>query len=59
VKKVETSSISAGFDEDMGDIESYTPQRKPSLNELPKFVEKGKASEIPEFIEGFKHHRRR
>jgi len=59
VKKVDVSDITAGSDEDIGEIETNTPLKKPSLNELPKFVRKGKASEIPGLLEGFKHHQRR
>lgn len=59
VKKVTASDIVAGFDDDVEEIETHTLQDKPSLNERPKFVEKGKASEIPGFLEGFKHNRRR
>lgn len=32
---------------------------KPTFNELPKFVEEGKATEIPSFLEGFKPNRRK
>ncbi len=32
---------------------------KPTLNELPKFVEKGNATEIPAFLEGFKPNKRK
>jgi hypothetical protein len=59
VKKVTASDSMAGLDDDIDEIVTHTPQKKPSLNERPKFVEKGKASEIPEFLEGFKPHRRR
>lgn len=59
VKKVAASGIMAGFNDDIEEIETHTPQKKPSLNELPKFVRKGKASEIPGLLEGFKHNRRR
>lgn len=58
LKKVDVSSILAGFDDTIEEIEN-THMKKPSLNELPKFVRKGKTSEIPELLEGFKHHRRR
>ena len=33
--------------------------QKPTLNELPKFVDKGSATEIPAFLEGFKPNRRK
>lgn len=33
--------------------------RRPSLNEMPKLVEKGKASDIPSFLEGFKPNKRK
>jgi hypothetical protein len=60
VKKVAPSGIMSGFDdEDTEEIETNSSQNKPSLNERPKFVEKGKASEIPGLLGGFKHHRRR
>jgi hypothetical protein len=49
----------AGFDEDVEEIVTNTPQKKPSLNELPTFVRKSKSSEIPELLEGFKPSRRR
>jgi len=32
---------------------------KPSLNELPKFVEKSSATEIPRFLEGFRPNKRK
>lgn len=59
VKKVAVSGNVTGFDDDKEGIETHTPQKKPSLNDRPKFIEKGRASEIPGFLEGFKHHRRR
>jgi hypothetical protein len=59
VKKVDASGIMAGFDEDVEEIVTNTPQKKPSLNELPTFVRKSKSSEIPELLEGFKPSRRR
>ena len=59
VKKVDTSGNIAGSDDDIEENETNTPQKKPSLNDLPKFVRKGKTSEIPEFLEGFKSNRRR
>jgi hypothetical protein len=58
VKKVDASGIT-GFDEDIEEIGIHTPQKKPSLNELPTFIRKSKASEIPGFLERFKPHRRR
>jgi hypothetical protein len=54
VKKVDGSSIMGGFDDDIEEIVTHTPQKKPSLNELPKLVMKSKASEIPGLLEGFK-----
>jgi hypothetical protein len=33
--------------------------QKPTLNELPKFVDKGRATEIPAFLEGFKSNKRK
>ena len=33
--------------------------QKPTLNELPKFVDKGSATEIPAFLEGFKTNKRK
>jgi len=59
VKKTETSDIMAGFDDDLDDIRVHSSQKKPSLNDLPKFVRKGKSSEIPELLKGLKTHRRR
>ena len=59
VKKTEVSDIMAGFDDAIEEIETNTLLKKPSLNELPKFIRKSKASEIPTFLEGFKPHRRR
>ncbi len=59
VKKVTASSIIDEFDEDMGEFVTHTPQKKPSMNELPTFVRKSKASEIPGLLGGFKPHRRR
>jgi hypothetical protein len=59
VKKVAPSGIMAGFDEDIEEIEIHSPQKKPSLNELPTFVRKGNASEVPGLLEGFKPRRRR
>jgi len=59
VKKADISDIMAGFDDDIEEIETHTPQKKPSLNELPKFIRKGKASEIPGLIEGLKPHLRK
>lgn len=59
VKKADASGIMAGFDEYIEEIETNTPLQKPSMNELPKLVRKGKASEIPGFLEGLKSHRRR
>jgi hypothetical protein len=53
VKKVDASGIMAGFDEDIEEIVTHTPQKKPSLNELPTFVRKSKSSEIPGFLERF------
>lgn len=32
---------------------------KPSLNELPGFMEKSRATEIPRFLEGFRPHKRK
>ncbi|CAG0985384.1 MAG: hypothetical protein OIN86_15945 [Candidatus Methanoperedens sp.] len=32
---------------------------KPSFNELPKFVEKSSATEIPSFLEGFRPHKKK
>ena len=58
VKKVGASGI-IGFVDDIGENGIYTPQEKPSLNELPTFIRKNKASEIPGFLEGFKSHRRK
>jgi hypothetical protein len=54
-KKVDAPGIMAGFDE----IVTRTPQDKPSLNELPKFIMKSKASELPGLLEGFKTHRKK
>ena len=54
VKKVDASGIMAGFDDNIEEIETNTPQKKPSSIELPKFIRKGKASEIPGLLEGFK-----
>jgi hypothetical protein len=59
VKKVDAAGITAGFDDDIEEIVTHTPQKKPSLNELPNLVRKSKASEIPGLLEGFKPHRRR
>lgn len=59
VKKADVLDIMAGFDDDIEEIETNTPVKKPSLNDLPKLVRKGKASEIPGLLEGFKPHRRR
>jgi hypothetical protein len=59
VKKVDASGNMAGFYDDLDEIETNTPQKKPSLIELPKFIRKGKATEIPELLDGFKSHRRR
>ena len=59
VKKADDLDIMAGFDDDVEEIETNISQKKPSFNELPKFIGKGKASEIPRFLEGFKPHRRR
>jgi len=33
--------------------------QKPTLNDRPKFVEKGSATEIPAFLEGFKPNKRK
>ncbi len=33
--------------------------QKPTMNDLPKFVEKGSATEIPSFLEGFKPNKRK
>lgn len=33
--------------------------QKPTLSELPKFVEKGSATEIPAFLEGFKPNKKK
>ncbi len=33
--------------------------QKPTLSELPKFVEKGNATEIPAFLEGFKPNKKK
>ncbi len=33
--------------------------QRPTLNELPKFVEEGRATEIPSFLEGFKPNKRK
>ena len=59
VKKVDALDIIVGFNDDIEEIETNTPLKKPSLNELPKLVRKGKASEIPGFLEDFKPHRRK
>lgn len=59
VKKVTTSAIMDGFDDDIEEIETETPLEKPSMNEFPTFIRKNKASEIPGFLDGFKPHRRR
>ncbi len=58
VKKVDTSGI-IGFDDDIEEIGTYSPQEKPSFIELPTNIRKSKASKIPGFLEGFKPHRRR
>ncbi|CAG0997139.1 MAG: hypothetical protein MPEBLZ_03826 [Candidatus Methanoperedens nitroreducens] len=36
-----------------------THLEKPSLNERPKFIEKGSATEIPRFLEGFRPNKRK
>jgi len=59
VKKVDVSDIKAGFNDEFEEIETHTSQKKPSLNDFPKFFRKSKASEIPEFLEGFKPHGRK
>jgi hypothetical protein len=33
--------------------------QRPSLNNMPKFVEKSSATEIPAFLEGFKLNKRK
>ena len=33
--------------------------QKPTLNDMPKFVEKNSATEIPAFLEGFKPNKRK
>jgi hypothetical protein len=35
------------------------PTKKPSMNELPKFVKKSREMELPMFLEGFKPSKRR
>jgi hypothetical protein len=49
------------FDHEIQKEESGFERRlqKPALNELPKFVEKGSATEIPAFLEGFKPNKRK
>ncbi|MCZ7402760.1 MAG: hypothetical protein O8C61_11115 [Candidatus Methanoperedens sp.] len=59
VKKADVSGIMPGFDNDIEEIETHTPQKKPSLTELPKFIRKGRASEIPGLLDGFKIHHKR
>jgi hypothetical protein len=52
VKKVDASGIMEGFDDDIEETGSYTPQKKPSSNDLPELIKKSKASNIPGFLKG-------
>ena len=54
IKKVDVSDIGAGYYDDIKENESNTPMKRPSLNELPKFIKKIKSSEIPGLLEGLK-----
>lgn len=54
VKKVPITDIGTSFD-DLSEEEEYsTPVKRPSMNELPKFINKGRAVEIPSFLKNFK-----
>lgn len=58
VKKADASG-NIGFGDDVEEIGTYSPQRKPSLIELPNLIRKSKASKIPGLFSGFKSHRRK
>lgn len=54
VKKVDVSDIGAEYYDDIKENETNTPLKRPSLNELPEFIQKSRSSEIPGLLEGSK-----
>jgi hypothetical protein len=59
VKKVDVSNIGAGNYDDFKEDEINTPLKRPSLNELPDFIQKSRSSEIPGLLEGSKPSKRK
>lgn len=59
VKKIDVSDIGAGYYDDIIENETNTPLKRPSLNELPEFINKTRQSEIPGLLEGLKPSKRK
>ena len=59
IRKVKVENANIEFLDQIEDVKINPPLAKPSLSDMPGLVKRGRAGELPSFLDGFKPLRRK